>query len=91
MTIAVDTRWILFIVICSFASTTHLFTYIYIYIYIYILLINFFPKGCKGRCLYIYIYIYMKKLTIEANLYSTINKVKVAGFFSYQKLIWHFA
>ena len=23
----------------------------------------------------------MKKLTIEANLYSTINKVKVAGFF----------
>ena len=31
--------------------------------------------------IYIYIYIYLKKLTIEANLYSTINKVKVAGFF----------
>ena len=31
--------------------------------------------------MYIYIYIYLKKLTIEANLYSTINKVKVAGFF----------
>ena len=29
----------------------------------------------------IYIYIYLKKLTIEANLYSTINKIKVAGFF----------
>ena len=27
------------------------------------------------------LYIYLKKLTIEANLYSTINKVKVAGFF----------
>ena len=27
----------------------------------------------------VYIYIYL--LTIEANLYSTINKVKVAGFF----------
>ena len=31
--------------------------------------------------IYIYIYIYLKKSTIEANLHSTINKVKVAGFF----------
>ena len=38
MTIAVDSRQILFRVICSFASTTHLFKYIYIYIYIYYML-----------------------------------------------------